>query len=310
MNSLASTVFLMGPTAAGKTDLAVELVKRFPLEIISVDSALVYRGMDIGTAKPDAAMLEGAPHRLIDIRDPNESYSAAKFREDALREMADISQSRRVPLLVGGTMLYFRSLQKGLAVLPAANHTVRKKLEREMAEHGLAALHRRLRRVDPGSAARIHPNDPQRTLRALEVFELSGRTLSELHAEQTAAPFPYRRLKLVCAPAGREVLRERIACRFDAMLRAGFIAEVQGLLDQGVRMDSPALRSVGYRQVVMYLSGEYDRQEMREQAITATRQLAKRQMTWLRSEPDCHWIQPESTELVAQALKLVETHLM
>ena len=207
-------------------------------------------------------------------------------------------------------MLYFRSLQTGLAVLPAADKTVRKQLERELADRGLAALHRRLRSVDPDAALRIHPNDPQRTLRALEVFEISGQTLSELHAQQVEASFPYRRLKLVCAPARREELNERIARRFDAMLAAGFIAEVQDLLDQGVPADSPAMRSVGYRQVAMYLTGEYDRQEMRDRAIIATRQLAKRQMTWLRSERDCHWVQATSEEGVAQALKLVETHLI
>lgn len=308
-DSLPPAVFLMGPTAAGKTDLAVALVKRFPLAVVSVDSALVYRGMDVGTAKPDPATLKAVPHRLIDICDPRESYSAARFREDALREMADIGRSGRVPLLVGGTMLYFRTLQLGLATLPKADLKTRSELERELRELGLAQLHRRLRRVDPESAERIHPNDTQRTLRALEVFEVSGRTLSELRAEQIEVTFPYRRLKLVCAPESREVLHQRIERRFDAMLAGGFIAEVQGLLDQGVPTDSPALRAVGYRQVAMYLAGEYDRQTMRERAILATRQLAKRQMTWLRSEPSCQWIQPEFEDRAVQARRAVKRHL-
>ncbi len=302
-------VFLMGPTASGKTDFAVQLVRRFPLQIISVDSALVYRGMDIGTAKPDAAVRQVAPHRLVDICDPRETYSAARFRTDALDAMAEITAAGRVPLLVGGTMLYFRGLQQGLAALPQADRGVRDELERDLAAYGLATLHRRLRQIDPVSAARIHPHDPQRTLRALEVYELTGRTLSELHAEQREIRFPYRRLKLVCASPSREQLHDRIARRFDAMLEAGLVDEVRRLLEQGVPLESSAMRAVGYRQVAMFLTGEYDRDQMRERAITATRQLAKRQMTWLRSEPGCHRFQPESTEQVEQALKLVAAHL-
>jgi tRNA dimethylallyltransferase len=281
----------MGPTASGKTDLAVELVQLFPLDIVSVDSALVYRGMDIGTAKPDKALLRQAPHRLIDICDPAEPYSAARFREDALREMAAISAAGRIPLLVGGTMLYFRALESGLAALPAADPEVRQALAEELEAHGLAALHARLSGVDPASAARIHPNDPQRILRALEVFQLTGRPLSHWHRSGTAADFPYRLLKLVLGTADREQLRERIARRFHAMLAAGLEDEVRALLErEGLSPDLPSMRAVGYRQVAEYLRGGSDRDAMISKAIDATRQLAKRQMTWLRREQDALWL--------------------
>jgi tRNA dimethylallyltransferase len=277
-------IFVMGPTAAGKTDFAVEAVEQLECEIVSVDSAMVYRGLDIGTAKPDAATLARAPHRLIDICEPSEAYSVARFRDDALAAMAEITATGRVPLLVGGTMLYFRALEQGLAELPGADPAVREGLEQALREQGLAALHRRLVAVDPKAAARIHPNDPQRTLRALEVWELTGRPLSALQAEQTATDLPYRVLKLVCIPAERAVLRERIAARFVAMLERGLVAEVAGLLARpDVTPELPALRTVGYRQVAGYLAGAYDRQEMTRRGIAATRQLAKRQMTWLRS---------------------------
>ena len=296
---LPPAILLMGPTASGKTELAVELVKRLPCDIISVDSALVYRGMDIGTAKPDAATLEQAPHRLIDICDPAEAYSAARFRTDALREMAAISAAGRVPLLVGGTMLYFRALQNGLADMPEADPEVRARLEAELQRHGLAALHARLAAVDPLAAQRIHPNDPQRTLRALEVWELTGRPLSRLQAEAARAALPYRLLKLVRAPRDRAVLRERIARRFGQMLDAGFEAEVRALLDRGdLSPDLPSMRSVGYRQMLEYLRGDYAQGVMMEKAINATRQLAKRQMTWLRSEPELHWLYDDAEPLV------------
>ena len=284
-------VFIMGPTASGKTDLAVELAQRFPLDIVSVDSALVYRGMDIGTAKPDKALLRQAPHRLIDICDPAESYSAARFREDALREMAAISAAGRIPLLAGGTMLYFRALESGLAELPAADPAVRQALAEELQVQGLAALHARLADVDPESAARIHPNDPQRILRALEVFQLTGKPLSDWHRSGTAADFPYRVLKLVLA-VDRAQLRERIARRFHAMLAAGLEDEVRALVErEGLSPDLPSMRAVGYRQVAEYLRGESDRDAMIRTAIDATRQLAKRQMTWLRREKDAIWLQ-------------------
>ena len=284
-------VFIMGPTASGKTDLAVELAQSFPLDIVSVDSALVYRGLDIGSAKPDKALLRQAPHRLIDICDPAEPYSAARFREDALREMAAIGAAGRIPLLVGGTMLYFRALESGLAELPAADPAVRRTLAEELEAHGLAALHARLSDVDPASAARIHPNDPQRILRALEVFQLTGKPLSDWHRSGTATDFPYRVLKLVLATADREQLRERIARRFHAMLAAGLEDEVRALLECGLSPDLPSMRAVGYRQVAEYLRGGSDRDAMIRKAIYATRQLAKRQMTWLRREQDAVWLQ-------------------
>jgi tRNA dimethylallyltransferase len=308
--ALPPAVCLMGPTAAGKTDLAITLVERLPLEIVSVDSALVYRGMDIGTAKPDAATLARAPHRLVDICDPAEAYSAARFRDDALREMTDITAHGRVPLLVGGTMLYFRALLHGLADLPAADAHIRARLQAELARDGLAALHRRLAAVDPQAAARIHPNDPQRTLRALEVWESSGQPLSELHAGQPSAPLPYRVLKLIWAPPRREVLWQRIAQRFDAMLAAGLVEEVRALLaTPGMTADVPALRAVGYRQVAAHLRGEYDAAQLRERAVAATRQLAKRQMTWLRAEAGALWLDPDTPDAVARALRAVARHL-
>lgn len=288
---LPPAVFLMGPTASGKTDLAVALASRLPLEIISVDSALVYRGMDIGTAKPDAETLARAPHRLIDICDPGEAYSVGRFRDDALREMADITSRGQIPLLAGGTMLYFRGLEKGIAQMPRGHRGLRQRLSEEAAHLGLEALHDRLRTIDPESASRIHPNDPQRILRALEVYELTGRPLSAWHGEAGEVRLPYRVLKLILAPADRAVLRARIAERFHRMLENGFEEEVRHLLARGdLDPDLPALRAVGYRQMIQYLLGNLDRDSMIQQAIDATRQLAKRQMTWLRREASATWL--------------------
>jgi len=287
----------MGPTATGKTDLAMRLAEALPVDLISVDSAMVYRGLDIGSAKPDALTLKQYPHRLIDILDPAEAYSAGQFCRDALSEMAEISSAGRIPLLVGGTMLYFNALQNGMAELPDADPGVRERLDAEAAELGLAALHQRLADIDPGSAARIHPNDPQRIQRALEVYEVSGKTLSELYAEQGRQEFPYRLLKIALMPPDRVDLRQAIAARFDSMLVSGLVEEVRGLYKRGdLGPDLPAIRAVGYRQVWAYLAGEYDYPEMRERAITATAQLAKRQMTWLRKEPECNFIEPEAVE--------------
>jgi tRNA dimethylallyltransferase len=298
-------VFLMGPTASGKTDLAVALVERLPLEIISVDSALIYRGMDIGTAKPDAELLARAPHRLIDIRDPAERYSAAEFREDALREMADITRNGRIPLLVGGTMLYFRALERGLSDLPKADPAIRTRLENELTTLGLPRLHARLARLDPPTAQRIHANDPQRTLRALEVIEITGRPLSTLHAEDTGESLPYRLLKLVRAPADRAELHRRIEARFHLMLEAGFEREVRHLLaGSSLSPSLPSMRSVGYRQMLNYLLGTCSREEMIERGIIATRQLAKRQFTWLRADPECHWLD-ETGDVVKQSIDLI-----
>jgi tRNA dimethylallyltransferase len=279
-------IFLMGPTAAGKTDLAIALRRHLPVDLISVDSAMIYRGMDIGTAKPGADELAFAPHRLIDICDPAESYSAARFRADALREMAAVTAAGRIPLLVGGTMLYFRALQYGLSDLPAADLDVRRRLERELADLGLAALHARLRRVDPAAARRIHPNDPQRTLRALEVWSLTGRPLSDLQVADGEA-LPYRLIKLACCPATRAMLHARIDARFVAMLEAGLVVEVEALVGRGdLDPQMPSMRAVGYRQVWAWLRGEYAHDEMVARGQAATRQLAKRQVTWLRSERD------------------------
>ncbi len=302
---LPAVIFLMGPTASGKTALAIELVRRLPLEIISVDSALVYRGMDIGTAKPDRQTLELAPHRLIDIIDPSESYSAAAFRQDALAAMAEIHAAGKVPLLVGGTMLYFKALSRGLSDLPAADPVLRSRLQQEMAQRGLAALHQRLERLDPEAALKIHANDTQRILRALEVIELSGRALSELQRSDKGHILPYRVLKLVRAPRQRAVLHDRIAQRFEAMLADGFEQEVRGLLKRGnVTPAMPSMRAVGYRQMLHYLLGEISNKEMLEKAIVATRQLAKRQFTWLRAEQECHWLY-DGPGVEQQALTLI-----
>jgi len=290
-------IFLMGPTASGKTALAVELRRRFPVDIVSVDSALVYRGMDIGTAKPDAATLRLAPHALIDIRDPSEPYSAAEFREDALAAMAAITARGRVPLLVGGTMLYFRALARGLADLPAADAEVRARLESEARRLGWQAMHQRLARLDPASAGRIHPNDPQRIQRALEVIELTGRPLSELQREQQRQSLPWRVLRIVACPEPRAVLHERIAARFRQMLAEGFLDEVRRLRGRGdLARDLPSMRCVGYRQAWSHLEGEIGHDEMVRKALTATRQLAKRQLTWLRAETDALWYDPTQEE--------------
>ncbi len=298
------SIWLMGPTASGKTGLALDLARRLPVELISVDSALVYRGMDIGTAKPDAETLRAFPHRLIDILDPSEAYSAARFRQDALEAMREIHARGRIPLLVGGTMLYYRALQDGLADLPAADPALREAIQAEATVRGWAALHEELARVDPQAAARIHPNDPQRLGRALEVWRLTGVPLSEWQARgrEQAAPEVGRVLKLALIPS-RELLRERIAVRFTQMLEAGFIQEVEALRARGdLHLGLPSMRSVGYRQVWEYLEGAHTYERMVELGVTATRGLAKRQMTWLRSERDLHVLDADvaSDRLVAR----------
>lgn len=302
--TLPPAILLMGPTASGKTALAFELVEQGPFEIISVDSGMIYRGMDIGTAKPTAAELKRAPHRLIDICDPAEAYSAAQFRADALRHMAEISAAGRVPLLVGGTMLYYKVLMEGLAEMPTADPEVRARLEREAALLGWPALHRRLAEVDPVTAARLAPNDSQRLQRALEVFEVSGKPLSAWHAEQeTPEPPPYRFVKLAIAPEERSVLHERIAQRFELMLEQGFVDEVKALRARGdLHLGLPSMRAVGYRQVWEHLDGAYDEAEMRYRGIVATRQLAKRQFTWLRSFADLTWLVAGKANMAADLL--------
>lgn len=296
-------IFLMGPTASGKTALACALAERWPLDLVSVDSALVYRGLDIGTAKPDAATLALHPHRLIDIRDPAEPYSAADFRVDAIGAMRDITRSGRIPLLVGGTGMYFRALQRGLSELPAADTQVRRRLADEAAVHGWPALHARLARLDPDAAARIQPRDAQRIQRALEVIELGGgRPLSEQQACQPAGSFAWRVLKIALVPRDRTMLHARIATRFDAMLEAGFLDEVRKLRARNdLAPTLPALRAVGYRQAWSHLAGETDAATFRRRAIEATRQLAKRQVTWLRGELDARWLDPEAPDTVSLA---------
>ncbi|MBY6109180.1 tRNA (adenosine(37)-N6)-dimethylallyltransferase MiaA [Halomonas sp. DP1Y21-3] len=299
-------LLLMGPTAAGKTDLAIEIRERLGGEIISVDSAMIYRGMDIGSAKPSAEELARAPHRLIDIRDPAQAYSAAEFRDDALAEMHDIAASGRLPLLVGGTMMYYKRLVEGVANLPSADSAVRERLSRQAEQEGLEALHRRLGEVDPESAARIHPNDPQRLMRALEVFELSGRPMSELWNEQRRETFPFRLLSIGLAPAERSVLHERIARRFNAMLDGGFLDEVAALKARGdLTLSLPSMKSVGYRQAWQYLDGEFDRETFIHRGVVATRQLAKRQLTWMRCWPALTWVDPLAADPAERLVKLV-----
>jgi len=304
-------ICLMGPTASGKTALALALADRLDCGLVSVDSAQVYRGMDIGTAKPEPAVLARYPHRLIDIRDPAEPYSAAEFRRDALTAIGEILAAGRTPLLVGGTMLYFRALIHGLAEMPGADPAIRAGIAALAAREGWEAVHRRLAAVDPASAARIDPGNRQRVQRALEVYLASGRPMSSLHAAQSpAADLPCRLLQLALIPADRAALHRRIAARFHAMLAAGFLDEVRALKARGdLHPDLPSIRSVGYRQAWDYLDGRVSRQEMSERAIAATRQLAKRQLTWLRSWPGLEILpgdEPEPDKLLDLALKRVQ----
>lgn len=299
MNAAKKIVCLMGPTASGKTQLALELMERFPFDIISVDSALVYRGLDIGTAKPSKELLKRAPHRLIDIRDPSDAYSAAQFVEDALRAIEDILASSRIPLLVGGTMLYFKALQQGMADMPTSDPVIRARLNEEGQKEGWPSLHDRLKKIDPSSAKRIHPNDSQRISRALEIFEMTGKTLTEWFQFHQTPLQDYSVINLAIAPEDRSVLHERIALRFHAMMKEGFLGEVEKLFKRGdLSLNTPAIRSVGYRQLWNYLEGNSSLEEAIEKSIIATRQLAKRQLTWLRSWPELQWFDSESKELV------------
>ncbi|MCQ4968772.1 tRNA (adenosine(37)-N6)-dimethylallyltransferase MiaA [Enterobacteriaceae bacterium DFI.7.85] len=298
--SLPKAIFLMGPTASGKTALAINLRKTLPVELISVDSALIYQGMDIGTAKPTSEELAQAPHRLLDMLDPAQAYSAADFRRDALKEMAEITASGRIPLLVGGTMLYFKALLEGLSPLPSANADIRARIEQQAAEQGWDALHRELQEIDPVAARRIHPNDPQRLSRALEVFFISGKTLTEL-TQTSGDALPYQVYQFAIAPASRELLHQRIEQRFHQMLASGFEAEVRALFARGdLHTDMPSIRCVGYRQMWSYLAGEIPYDDMVYRGICATRQLAKRQMTWLRGWEGVHWLDIENPEKARQ----------
>ena len=298
-------IFLMGPTASGKTAQAIALRQQLPVEIISVDSALIYKGMDIGTAKPSAEELALAPHRLLDIRDPAQAYSAAEFRRDALKEMDEISQSGRIPLLVGGTMLYYKALLEGLSPLPAADPEIRRQIEERAEAEGWEALHRDLCRIDPEAGHRIHPNDPQRLSRALEVFYISGKTLTGL-TKTSGEALPYDVIQFAIAPSSRELLHQRIALRFEQMLASGFETEVRKLFMRGdLHTDMPSVRCVGYRQMWSWLSGEIDYDEMVFRGICATRQLAKRQITWLRGWENIHWLDSDQPRLAQETIMKV-----
>lgn len=323
-------IFLMGPTASGKTDLAIEVCKRLPCDIISVDSAMIYRGMDIGTAKPSADELAQAPHRLIDICDPADTYSAADFRTDALAEMARITEAGRIPLLVGGTMMYFKALIHGMSGLPAASPELRRALEQEAEQRGWQALHQELQEQDAVAARLIHPNNRQRLLRALEVIRLTGKPISSFwEAESRSSPqkqggavedytyftqwqadeggsLPYTVAQLAVAPSERRTLHERIHQRFLSMLDAGFLDEVRALMNRGdLHPDLPSMRCVGYRQAWAYLSGEDEYDAFVSKGVAATRQLAKRQLTWLRKWSDVDWLQSEEKDITGAALKKI-----
>lgn len=297
MGTKPLAIFLMGPTASGKTSLALELCQVLPCDIISVDSALVYKDMNIGTAKPTAAEQALAPHQLIDLLDPSAAYSAADFRRDALAAMAKSTAAGRIPLLVGGTMLYFKALLEGLSPLPSADAAIRADIEREAQHLGWEVLHQQLAQIDPVAAARIHPNDPQRLSRALEVFRISGKTLTEL-TQRKGDALPYKVLQFAIAPTERAELHRRINERFRLMLAQGFEQEVRALRERGdLHPNLPAIRCVGYRQMWDYLSGEVSYDDMVAKGTAATRQLAKRQLTWLRGWPEVQWLDTHNKAL-------------
>jgi tRNA dimethylallyltransferase len=303
-------VLLMGPTASGKTGLAVELAARFPFEIVNVDSAQIYRHMDIGTAKPDRAVLRRAPHHLIDLVDPTERYSAARFCEDANELLPEIYARQKIPLLTGGTMLYFKTLVEGLSELPAADPDTRLVIDTMAQESGWPVLHAELERIDPETAARLQPQDAQRIQRALEVFYLTGQPMSALIARGRAKGSAYRFVSLALQPSERAVLHERIAQRFEIMLELGLIGEVRRLREQfDLNPSLPSMRAVGYRQVWQYLDGEFGLRELREKGVAATRQLAKRQLTWLRSWRDAENLDCLQDDLLEQASRCIASQL-
>ena len=305
---LPRAIFLMGPTASGKTALAMDLYDNLPCELISVDSALVYRDMDIGTAKPSPDELLKYPHHLINIIDPSESYSAAQFRADVLPLMQDIVRRNKIPLLVGGTMMYFNALTKGMANLPEADQAVRQQIAEHALSEGWPAVHAQLQEVDPESAARLAPNDSQRIQRALEVYKISGKTLTAHWAPQQLQKLPYNVLNLASMPRERKTLHQRIEQRFTLMLQQGFVAEVEALYQRGdLSLELPSMRCVGYRQAWMHIEGEIDLNGLQEKAVIATRQLAKRQITWLRSWDELQWLDFESVDLTARVLKLLDS---
>jgi tRNA dimethylallyltransferase len=303
-------VFLMGPTASGKTELALMLAEYFPCEIISVDSAQVYRGMDIGTAKPSLVLRHRYPHHLIDILDPAEAYSAGRFCTDALALMTSISEQGRIPLLVGGTMLYFHALRHGISPLPPANPEIRAAIDKEAMVKGWEGVHCRLAEVDPVAARRIHSHDPQRIQRALEVFQLTGRPLSELIVDSRESALPYRVITFILAPKERAALHARIERRFCTMLEVGFLEEVKCLfMRPDLSIKSPSIRAVGYRQAWLYLQDRFSFPVMVEQAITATRQMAKRQLTWLRRENNAMHIDSEEKDYVRKVWRRIDKAL-
>jgi len=306
--ALPPAIFLMGPTASGKTALTITLAQALPIELISVDSALVYRDMNIGTAKPDAQTLQLAPHFLIDLISPLQAYSAAQFRQDALALMQAITQRGRIPVLVGGTMLYFNALQSGLSQLPQADPSVRAELDAQAAQIGWPAMHAKLAKIDPETAARLQTTDTQRIQRALEIYTLTGQSMTALHQQQTSEPLPYRLLKLSLVPSQRSVLHERIADRFAAMLQQGLIAEVEQLqrMYPELNIALPSMRCVGYRQTLQYLAGEFDQAELLNRGVYATRQLAKRQLTWLRGMDDTLNIDCLGPDMPAHVLQHIQ----
>ncbi len=323
MATLPPAIFLMGPTASGKTDLAVALKAALPVELISVDSALIYKGMDIGTAKPEPEVLAAAPHALVDIIEPWQSYSVAQFYDDVLLEMAAITQRGNIPLLVGGTMMYFRVLRDGIAALPSADASIRAKISEQAAEKGWESVHQQLQEVDPESAARIKSTDSQRLQRALEVYLVSGKTLTEFWRAQSESgkgaisdytkqdgalpPIPYRLICMAIAPEKRTDLHDRIRLRFELMLEHGFLEEMNGFFHSGkVDESMSSMRCVGYRQAWEHLQGKLTYDEMVERGVIATRQLAKRQLTWLRSWPDLTWLYTEDKKNFAKALKIIK----
>ena len=306
-NANIPVVFLMGPTASGKSELAIEMHKELGCEIVSVDSVLVYRGLNIGTAKPTAEELQMIPHHLIDLCEPDQPYSVSQFCEDAKAHIDKIILKGKVPLLVGGTMLYFRALRDGLADLPSAEQDVRAQIHDEASATSWQAMHEKLAIIDPESAARIKIGDSQRIQRALEVYQISGKTLSQHFKEQSIQPLSHPILNLAISPVDRESMREKIALRFELMLEQGLVDEVKNLYQyKGLSDDLPAMRSVGYRQVCQYLDEKMDYQLMKEKAITATRQLAKRQMTWLRQWPDLHWLETDDSQNVYKIKQHIE----
>jgi tRNA dimethylallyltransferase len=300
---LPQAILLMGPTASGKTALGIELAKTLDGEIISVDSALVYRGMDIGTAKPDMGERDGVVHHLIDILEPTQAFSAGQFRQQALLLIDDILSRGKMPILVGGTMLYFHVLLNGMASLPDADEAIRRDIDQQAQQQGWDAVHKRLQEVDPVAAARIHLNDSQRIQRALEVYLISGRSQTDWIKDQANVVLSFNPIKLVIAPSDRAVLHEKIALRFDQMLNNGFIEEVNVLFNRGdLDASMPAVRAVGYRQAWAYLQGDCDAATFREKAIIATRQLAKRQFTWLRQQAEATWLETGDDAVLTKAL--------